>query len=85
MIPIEALLNRIRWDPEFGRTRFTLGYYDRVRREIVTVPLTQIRLAPGNHFSFTAVEPDGGVHEVPLHRVREVHRDGVCIWRRPAR
>lgn len=85
MIPIEALLNRIRWDPEFGRGRFTIGYYDRVRREIVTVPLEQIHLAAGNHVSFTAVEPDGTVHEVPLHRVREVHRDGVCVWRRPAR
>jgi len=22
------------------------------------------------------------VHEVPFHRVREVHRDGACIWQR---
>jgi hypothetical protein len=39
---------------------------------------------PGSHFSFTAVEQDGSVHEVPFHRVREVHRDGVLIWQRPA-
>lgn len=82
MITIEALLQRIRWDPEFGRGRFTLGYHDRLRHQIVTVPLEQIHLAPGNHFSFTAVEADGTVHEVPFHRVREVHRDGVCIWQR---
>ena len=82
MVTIEALLQRIRWDPRFGRGSFTIGYYDRVRHEIVTVPLEQIHLATGNHFSFTAVEPDGTVHEVPFHRVREVHGDGVCIWRR---
>lgn len=82
MITIEALLQRIRWDPEFGRGSFTLGYYDRVRHEIVTVPLEQIHPAPGNHFSFTAVEADGTVHEVPFHRVREVLRDGVRIWSR---
>jgi uncharacterized protein (UPF0248 family) len=83
MIPIRSLLDRIRWDPEFGRAAFTIGYYDRVERRIVTVPLAHIHLVPGNHFSFTAVEEDGSVHEVPFHRVREVYRDGVLIWQRP--
>ena len=82
MITIEALLQRIRWDPGFGHGRFTVGYHDRVRHEVVTVPLEQIHLDKGNHFSFTAVEVDGTVHQVPFHRVREVHRDGVCIWQR---
>lgn len=82
MITIEALLQRIRWDPDFGRGSFTIGYYDRLRRELVTVPLEQIHPTPGDHSAFTAVEPDGTVHEVPYHRVREVHRDGECIWRR---
>ena len=71
MITIEALLQRIHWDPDFGRGSFTIGYYDRLRRALVTVPLEQIRPTPGNHFSFAAVEPDGAVHEVPYHRVRE--------------
>jgi uncharacterized protein (UPF0248 family) len=84
MIPIRSLLDRIRWDPEFGRAAFTIGYYDRVEGRIVTVPLARIHLDPGKHFSFTAVEQDGSVHEVPFHRVREVHRDGVLIWQRPA-
>jgi uncharacterized protein (UPF0248 family) len=82
MITIEALLQRIHWDPQFGRGRFTIGYHDRLQHRIITVPLQQIHLAPGNHFSFTAVESDGTVHEVPFHRVREVHRDGLCIWQR---
>ena len=82
VITIEALLQRIRWDPEFGRGSFTIGYYDRLRKQIVTVPLQQIHLESGNHFSFTAVEADGTVHEVPFHRVLVVQRDGECIWRR---
>jgi uncharacterized protein (UPF0248 family) len=86
MITIEALLQRIRWDPQFGAGSFTIGYYDRLKDCLITVPLEQIHLEPGNHFSFGAVEPDGTVHDVPFHRVREVHRDGACIWRRaPAR
>jgi uncharacterized protein (UPF0248 family) len=82
MITIEALLQRIRWDPQFGQGRFTIGYHDRLQRRLITVPLEQIHVEPGNRFSFTAVEADGTVHDVPFHRVREVHRDGVCIWRR---
>jgi uncharacterized protein (UPF0248 family) len=85
VIPIRALLDRIRWDPEFGRGDFTLGYYDRVERRVVKVPLARIHLEPGHHFSFTAVAADGSIHEVPFHRVREVYRDGELIWQRPVR
>lgn len=82
MIPIQQLLNRIRWDPAFGKARFTIGYYDRVGRRIVRVPLEKIDVEPGNHFSFSTLEADGSIHEVPFHRVREVHRDGELIWQR---
>ena len=83
MMPIQDLLHRIRWDREFGRAEFVIGYYDRVRRCIVQVPFHDVQFEPGEHFAFTAVEADGSVHEVPLHRIREVYRDGVLIWRRP--
>jgi len=82
MMTIESLLQRVRWDPCFGRGRFTIGYFDRIEHRIITVPLEQIHLEPGNHFSFTAIEPDGSLHDVPFHRVREVHRDGALIWQR---
>lgn len=82
MITIESMLQRIRWDPAFGRGRFTIGHFDRVARRIVTVPLEQIHVESGNHFSFTAIEPDGSEYDVPFHRVHEVHRDGERIWRR---
>lgn len=29
MTPIHELLNRIRWDKEFGQGRFEVGYHDR--------------------------------------------------------
>ena len=83
MISIRSLLDRIRWDDEFGRAAFTIGYYDRIERRIVAVPLARIHLEPGNHFSFTAIEEDASVHEVPFHRVREVYRNGELIWQRP--
>ncbi len=85
LIPIHQLLSRIRWDPEFGRAEFTLGYYDRVTRRVVRVPMARIAFDPANRAVFEAIEEDGSPHTVPYHRVREVYRDGVLIWRRPGR
>jgi len=85
MIPIRELLSRIRWDPKFGRGSFAIGYYDRVRRRIVKVPLTRIEFDPDGRTWFEAVEADGSAHAVPHHRIREVYRDGELIWKRPER
>ena len=84
MIPIQELLSRIRWDPEFGRGKFIIGYYDRIDEQIMMVPLARIVFETGSHSAFEAIEADGSVHSVPYHRVREVYRDGELIWRRPA-
>jgi uncharacterized protein (UPF0248 family) len=82
VIPIQDLLHRIRWDPEFGTGEFELGYEDRVAGRIVRLPLRRVHLERGEHFAFDAVADDGSTHMVPFHRVREVWRDGDLIWRR---
>jgi uncharacterized protein (UPF0248 family) len=83
MIPIQELLSRIRWDSEFGRGKFIVGYYDRVDDKIIKVPLARIVFETESPSAFEAIEADGSVHSVPYHRVREVYRDGELIWRRP--
>lgn len=82
MIPLHQLLSRIQWDPEFGRGEFRLGYYDRLRREVVSVPLQEVHPEEGSRFSFRVTDVEGVVHSVPYHRVKEVWKDGVVIWRR---
>ncbi len=82
MEPIQNVLNRIRWDPAFGGARFVIGYYDRTARSIVKVPYEHIAFAPGDHFSFQAAGGDGAFRSIPLHRVREVYRNGELIWHR---
>lgn len=82
MIPIQDLLRRIQWDAEFGSAEFEIGYFDRVAGKIVHVPFRHVRFEKGERFAFEAVEEDGAVHTVPLHRVREVWRNGVLIWER---
>jgi len=80
--PIHELLHRIQWDAEFGKGSFELGYWDRIGRRIVRVPLARVRIGHGQ-FGFDAIEEDGTLHHVPLHRVRAVWRDGALIWQRP--
>lgn len=82
MQPIHELLNRIRWDEEFGRGEFVVGYLDHVEGRIVHVPIEDIFYEPEDHFRFDVIDEDGEVHAIPFHRVREVYRDGELIWSR---
>ena len=85
MIPIHQLLSRIRWDPEFGRGTFDLGYFDRVADQVIIVPLRQVELLEYDRHAFSLTDAEGEVHRVPFHRVREVYKNGQRIWRRPTR
>ena len=82
MIPIHELLNRIRWDREYGQADFVIGYYDRVADTLIRVPLRKLLFEPGDHFSFDLYDDEGELHSIPLHRIKEVFRDGQLIWHR---
>lgn len=82
MTPIHELLSRIRWDPEFGRGEFVIGYYDRIADSVIRVPLSLVNFDSANHFSCHIVDSEGETHMVPLHRIREVYKDGALIWQR---
>lgn len=85
MTPVQELLHRIQWDPAYGASDFVIGYLDKVAGRIVRVPFRRVAFRRGDKFALDVVEEDGSSHWVPLHRVREVWRDGVLIWqRRPA-
>ena len=83
MIPIHELLSRIRWDPEFGRGKFIIGYYDRIDAQIIKVPLARIVFETDSHSTFEAIEADGSVHAVPYHRVRQVEPRADFTGQRP--
>lgn len=82
MIPVQELLSRIRWDPEFGKGDFVIGYYDRIEERIVRVPMSELHFDPRDHFAVEVMAADGELHSVPLHRIKEVYKDGELIWRR---
>jgi uncharacterized protein (UPF0248 family) len=82
MKPIQELLNRIRWDKTFAQGEFIIGYYDRVEDRIIRVPLREIFFEPGDHFGFDLIDEEGEVHSIPLHRIKEVFKNGELIWHR---
>lgn len=82
MIPVHELLNRIRWDEDFGAAEFVIGYYDRVADQVIERPLKQIYFEKNDHFFFHFVDDEYEEHSVPLHRIRDVYRNGERIWHR---
>lgn len=82
MIPLHDLLARIRWDSAFGDASFVLGYYDRVEDRIIRVNLREVRVDPDNRAMLDIRDEEGVEHSVPLHRVKEVFRNGQLIWHR---
>ena len=82
MIPIQELLSRIRWDVDFGKADFHIGYLDRIQQRIVRVPLKEIAFVDDDPFAFQFCDLEGETHSVPLHRIKAVYRNGDLIWHR---
>jgi uncharacterized protein (UPF0248 family) len=85
MLPLERLLHRIKWDPEFGKGVLALGYYDRVLDREIVVPFTSVTIDTHRSDTFAFTDQNSVTHRIPLHRVRAVYRDGSEIWRRRGR
>jgi len=82
MLPIHHLLNRIRWDREFGKGSFEIGYFDHIEQKIIRIPFRALHFEEGSHFFFEVENEEGELLQIPFHRVREVHKDGELIWNR---
>jgi uncharacterized protein (UPF0248 family) len=82
MIPIQEVLNRIRWDAQYAQGEFEIGYYDRVEHRIIRVPFREVFFDTDDNFAFQVTDADGVAHSIPLHRVKEVVKDGALIWHR---
>ncbi|MDP1636224.1 MAG: DUF504 domain-containing protein [Gallionellaceae bacterium] len=72
----------VRWDAEFAKSRFVIGYLDHVAHQVVHVNLREIAWDPENPSFFDLVDNEGSPRSIPFHRVREVWRDGKLVWAR---
>lgn len=82
MVPLHQLLERIRWDAEFGKGRFRIGYADHLVGGLVTIELSEFHVDPDNRFMFDVFDERGERHSIPFHRVKQVFKDDKLIWQR---
>jgi hypothetical protein len=57
MTRIQDPLNRIRWDREFGKARFAIGYCDRLEKALVRVPFKNISVPGESRPSWSPLPP----------------------------
>lgn len=77
------ILNRIRWDADFGDAAFEIGYYDRVERRVLRVRAPGASSLRVTRDRVSIENPAGQIISLPLHRIRQFFREGVLIWERP--
>ena len=82
MIPIHELLNRIRWDRKFARGHFEIGYLDHKQDHIIRVAFENIEFETDDHYFIHVTDDEQHAHNIPLHRIKEVYKDGTLIWHR---
>ena len=83
MMPVHEMLNRIRWDPEFAKGNFELGYYDRAEGRVILISLKEVAFPDDSPQTFQISDAEGKIHRIPFHRVREVYKDSQRVWHRP--
>ncbi|MEM4282149.1 MAG: DUF504 domain-containing protein [Candidatus Woesearchaeota archaeon] len=77
MKTIKELFNKIKWDPKERPEEYSFCFIDLGR--LVELPYTSIKRIEGN---FVVIEREGKEAEIPLHRVKEVHKRGAVVWKR---
>jgi len=85
LIPIQALISRIRHDPAYGRGRWEIAYLDRTLDSLVRLPFDAVNTRAHIGFVFDVVDEEGVERSIPYHRVRQVFRDGKLVWSRSGR
>jgi len=78
---IGDLLNKIRFDKNLKPEEFSIVYYDRIQQKTFEIPF--ISLSRSGNFIVTKINNRETM--IPLHRIREVRRNGKVFWSRDIR
>lgn len=79
MIPIIDLLNKINWDKKENPLDYKIIYFDRVEEKPKTINFTSIKRIEK---PFIIIDINNKETNIPLHRIREVKKEGKSIWKR---
>ena len=79
MIPIQDLINKIKFDSREKPEDYVLFYLDRIEGELKPIKFLEIKRTEGN---FLVLEKKGEEVEIPMHRIKKVERKGEVVWER---
>lgn len=79
MIPIQELLNKIKYSPKENPSDFVLFYYDRIEDKLKELRFVDIDRIEGG---FLVLLQEDGEINIPLHRIKRVKKAGKIIWER---
>ena len=78
MIPIQDLLNKIKWGKREHPEQYAIFYFDRIKKTLIQIPYAKIKRLEG---SFMVLDNEEGTN-IPLHRIRKVAKNNVVVWER---
>ncbi len=78
MMYIGDLLNKIRWDKNVKPEEYSLVIFDRVAVKYFEAPFTAL----GRNGNFIVLKENGKEVMIPLHRIKQVKRQGKVVWER---
>ena len=78
MLPIQDLLNKIKWDIRENPDDYLIFYYDRILKELMQIPYNKIKRIEGSFMVLDNEEESN----VPLHRIRKVAKNNAVVWER---
>jgi len=76
---IKDLINKIKWDKREIPEQYSFFYVDRISGKMNEIGFNDIKRIEG---TFIIVEREGKEIEIPMHRIREVRKEGKLVWRR---
>lgn len=79
MMYILDLLNKIKWDQNLNPEEYVIVYFDRMDKSKKEIKFNKIK--DFNNLTLV-LEIEGKEIEIPLHRIREVKKEGKIIWKR---
>ncbi len=78
MLPIQDLLNKIKWDKRENPDDYSIFYYDRILKKLIKIPYNKIKRIEGSFMILDNEEESN----IPLHRIRKVSKNNAVVWER---
>lgn len=79
MMPIIDLLNKIKHDKRENSDDYTIVYLDRILNKGIEIRFSSIQSWSK---SFMLVSSLSGQVDIPLHRIKQVKKNGTIVWKR---